>query len=77
VLASVPSYPRPVIERIVARLIEHLDDEDGDPDLEPNGDEQDGNFAEDDFCDHWADGPGCPISDPGEDNHDRELVSYG
>lgn len=34
VLASIPSYPRPVIERLVSRLIDHLDEADGDPDLE-------------------------------------------
>lgn len=34
VLASIPSYPRPVIERLVARLIDHLDEQDGDPDRE-------------------------------------------
>jgi hypothetical protein len=38
-----------VIERLVARLIEHLDEQDGDPDLEPNGDERDGSAAEDDW----------------------------
>jgi hypothetical protein len=34
VLGAIPSYPRPVIERLVARLIDHLDEQDGDPDLE-------------------------------------------
>lgn len=34
VLASIPSYPRPVIERLVSRLIETLDLQDGDPDFE-------------------------------------------
>jgi hypothetical protein len=34
VLKSIPSYPRPVIERLVARLIDHLDEQDGDPELE-------------------------------------------
>lgn len=34
VLASLPSYPRPVIERLVTRLIDRLDTEDGDADLE-------------------------------------------
>ena len=44
VLGAIPSYPRPVIERLVARLIDHLDEQDGDPDLEPTGDE----FEDDD-----------------------------
>lgn len=71
VLASIPSYPRPVIERLVAKLIDHLDEWDGDADLEPNGDELDGTDAEDevlhDFGHNGLHGPGCPISDPGED----------
>jgi hypothetical protein len=28
VLGAIPSYPRPVIERLVARLIDHLDEQD-------------------------------------------------
>jgi hypothetical protein len=44
VLGAIPSYPRPMIERLVARLIDHLDGQDGDADLEPTGDE----FEEDD-----------------------------
>jgi hypothetical protein len=34
VLASIPSFPRPVIERLCARLIDHLDEQDGDSDVE-------------------------------------------
>lgn len=49
VLAAIPSYPRPVIERLVGRLIDHLDEQDGDTDLEPTGDEADGSSAEDDW----------------------------
>ena len=36
----------------------------GDPDVELNGDEEDGTRAEDDSCDHDCGGPGCPVSDP-------------
>ncbi len=33
---------------------------------EPIGDEEDHNFTEDDFCEHYGSyGPGCPVSDPG------------
>lgn len=66
VLASIPSFPRPVIERLVARMIEHLDEQDGDPDLE------DGTDAEDEGLSPWAmhygpqRGAGCPVSDAGE-----------
>jgi len=44
VLGAIPSYPLPMIERLVARLIDYLNEQDGDPDLEPTGDE----FEEDD-----------------------------
>lgn len=42
VLSAIPSYPRPVIERLVTRMIEHLDEQDGDSDLEPEPVECDG-----------------------------------
>lgn len=45
VLASIPSYPRPVIERLVLRLIDHMDEADGDPDQEE--DHEDGGNVED------------------------------
>jgi hypothetical protein len=35
VLGAIPSYPRPVIERLVARLIERLDEQDGDLEADP------------------------------------------
>ena len=48
-------------------LVELLDVWDGDPDVEPNGDETDHDRAEDCFSigpkDH-ANGPGCNIGDP-------------
>jgi hypothetical protein len=78
VLGAIPSYPRPVIERLVIRLIEHLDAQDGDPDSEANGDELDGSSGEEDIPIPSRSGrcvlsdPGCPISDPGEEEHDRE-----
>lgn len=67
-LSLIPSLPRPALERLVQRLIDGLDDMDPDSDREPNGDEQDGDGAEDDFMDHgegWKQEPGCPVSDPG------------
>lgn len=33
-LSVIPSLPRPLLCRLVARAIEHLDEMDGDPDLE-------------------------------------------
>lgn len=60
------------------------DDEDDDP-IEGNGDELDGQPAEDEFCFHGSDGPGCPIADPdcgiddvphdgGEDNEQESPI---
>jgi hypothetical protein len=46
VLGAIPSYPRPVIERLVARLIEQLDDSEGDLDLEPDDPAEDNADAE-------------------------------
>lgn len=68
-LSMIPSLPRPVLERLAQSIIDRLDDMDGDTDVEPNGDEQDGNQSEDDFMGHgegWKQEPGCPIADPGE-----------
>ncbi len=42
-----------------------LDVFDGEP-VEANGDELDGEPIEDEFLEYSPDGPGCPISDPGE-----------
>lgn len=41
VLATIPSLPRPVLARLVARMIDRMDELDGDPDLE---------VSEDDCC---------------------------
>lgn len=63
-LAIIPSLPRAHLEKLAQQIIDHLDDEEGDPDLE------DAHNAEDDFTVtegalYWAaDGPGCLISDP-------------
>lgn len=70
-LSIISSLPRHVLSRLVTRLIERLDDIDGDPDIQQaDGDELDFNAAEDDFCDHsgWKAEAGCPIADPGEDD---------
>jgi len=65
-LTVIPSLSRPELGRLVQRMIDRMDEMDGDNDLEPNGDELDGSMGEDDFCDHstYAPGPGCPIADP-------------
>jgi hypothetical protein len=72
-LASIPSLPRPLLSRLVHRMIERLDNLDGDSDLELAGDETDGSLAaEDEFQSHYGYLPGCPVSDPAEpDDEDR------
>lgn len=74
-LSMIPSLPRQALDRLVERAIDHMDEQDGDTDVEANGDELDGSMGEDDFhhqSANWLAHPGCPVSDPGEDNHDRE-----
>ncbi len=44
-----PSLPCPALERLAQSIIDRLDDMDGGPNLEPNGDEQDHGNAEDDW----------------------------
>lgn len=64
---AVPMLTRHELAALTERLIEYLDALDPNPDIEPNGDELDGNNAEDDFWPNWQDhghSPGCPISDP-------------
>lgn len=47
VLASIPSFPRPVIERLVARMIDHLDEQDSaSADLEDDDPAEDTHDAE-------------------------------
>lgn len=90
-MATVPAQlvalDRTVIEELAQAkldeahaLIALLDRTDGNPDTEPDGDEIDGNFAEDDFCEHastWLREPGCPISDPGGCEHDGREEEQG
>jgi len=69
VLASIPSYPRPVIERLVARLIDHLDDEDGDSaDLE----DSEGQIWPHDERGRWLIDASAFDTDDDEDTHDHE-----
>lgn len=82
-LAVIPSLPRPLLSRLVSRAIERLDEIDGDPDLED--DDPSGQCDEDEINTGLAfisahgislDGPGCPISDPGEPE-EGSVASYG
>lgn len=61
------------LSAIAAAAIDELDKRDPDTDVETNGDELDGSCAEDDFgpqSDDWKGEPGCPLSDPGGDQHE-------
>jgi len=53
-----------VLAEVTEQLVATLDTAAGDDDLEPSGDEEDGNRTEDDFMYHGGNGPGCPVSDP-------------
>lgn len=68
-LALIPSLPRSHLERLVQQLIDRMDEADGETDLEPE--ETDHSGAEDDCSQATHGGPGCPISDPANDD-DRE-----
>lgn len=75
-LGAIPSLPRHVLTRLVDQAIERMDELDGDPDLEPNGDEIDGTNAEDEslyFAHYMPSGPGCPVSDEGGGNVEDGL----
>lgn len=64
--------------RIAQAMLNRLDDIDGDPDIEPNGDERDGSSAEDDFWHHPSTyAAGCPVSDPGGCEHDGREPEDG
>lgn len=71
-LSLIPSLPRATLERLAQRIIDHLDDMDGDNDVEPNGDEEDGSYCAEDEHDMPCGmeiGAGCPASDPGEEDY--------
>ena len=77
-LSLIPSLPRPVLERLAQKIIDHLDEVDGDTDVEANGDEGDYTASEDD-CDpvrcYGIDmGAGCPIADEGEASNRTRLA---
>lgn len=64
---AIPKLSRHDLEGLTERLIDRLDEIDGDMDVETNGDELDGSLGEDDFhrqSENWRAYPGCPLSDP-------------
>ncbi|KQM62699.1 hypothetical protein ASE75_13810 [Sphingomonas sp. Leaf17] len=74
-LAAIPSLSRAGLAQLTMRMIDRMDEIDGDPDFELHGDERDGSMGEDDFHmqnQNWMLHPGCPLADPSEDSHDFE-----
>lgn len=67
VLRLLGDFDRKKLEAFIEIGVALLDVYDGDPDIEANGDEQDGNHCEDDAMNFnaYGSGPGCEISDPG------------
>ena len=64
---AIPHLTRDALEALAERLIDRLDEMDGDPDYELTGDEADGSNAEDEEGNNHFGlanaGPGCAISD--------------
>jgi len=80
---SITMLTRSELEALTERLIDHLDEIDGDPDLEeddPPGqcDEDEINTGSPSFAMHGQHdkGPGCPISDP-DCGDDHRAAHYG
>lgn len=79
-LAVLPTLPRALLAVLTSRLIDAMDEIDGDPDdMQANGDELDGNPAEDDFWPHIEalPMPGCPFSDGMEPEEDFGAEEAG
>ena len=80
---AIPKLTRNDLEALTERLIDYLDEQDGNADVELNGDERDGSLGEDDFCpqNNRYGAAGCPVSDPDmavddgpcDDDFDREV----
>ncbi|WP_188446140.1 hypothetical protein [Sphingomonas psychrolutea] len=67
-------FDRDQLAGFITVAIDLLDLAESNSDLEPDGDELDGNNSEDDFMHHGHWGPGCPIADPGGCEHyGREI----
>ena len=68
-------FDRPALEGFIAVALDLLDLADGDSDQEDAGDEEDGDFAEDEPCARFewqGDGPGCISADDDTEDDGRE-----
>ena len=90
ILSALPTLPRPILSRLVARAIERLDEIDGDPDLEGAHDEDVPDFRKRRRLRNSQrrraipGGPRCKISDcdfggeeAGEPDQGGHVVLYG
>jgi len=71
-LAIIPSLPRQYLERLVQRLVDHLDEQDGDPDIEDATDAEDEGLHPATIA-YASDGPGCILMDT-DNEDDREGI---
>ena len=72
-LAMLPSLPRPVLSRLVTRMIEQMDEIDGDADCDE--DDAEDAFAFSMLARWWSEsaGPGCEASDDDTGVEDDRL----
>ena len=81
-LAILPSLPRPVLSRLVTRMIERLDKIDDDPEGEEDNEDCCHDDGEPDYrrppwrLRKWA-GPGCRISDEDHGSEENGEVEEG
>ena len=81
-LAILPSLPRPVLSRLVTRMIERLDQIDGDTEGEEDDEDCGHDEGEPDYRrPHWRlrkwAGPGCRISDEDHGSEENGEVEEG
>ena len=66
VMRTLAQFDRLSLEGFISVAIGLLDVVDGDPDVEPNGDETDHSHSEECFIEYGpCYAPGCPVADPG------------
>ena len=72
-LAMLPSLPRPVLSRLVTRMIQRLDEIDGDPDCDEDDSEDAFAFSALVQSANESAGSGCDVSDPDAGLEDDRL----
>lgn len=73
---AIPMLTRNELARLTARLIERLDEQDGDTDTEEN-DAEDGYIFSRYALERMNDAPGCPVADPGGCEHNGREPEEG